>query len=135
MKPRLWLIFAAVASIASAALLRPQPEPPVQPVPIEPLPDVHVEHEYVTVPVAATRDALVATGRTPTARMRSTSMRPASVAITDGDVEDRAASPGSRSRTVSHASTRDQTLFEKARRAFMGDGRHRPEPFPRPRDN
>jgi hypothetical protein len=26
-------------------------------------------------------------------------------------------------------------LLEKARRAFIGDGRHKPEPFPRPRGN
>ena len=120
MNRSVWLIFAALAVIAAAILIQLKPERMAQAASTsEVLPYVRVQHEYVTVPVGSVntndRNRLMRT-RTP---VESPSGMPALV---------------TRRGTVQRAS-RDQTLFEKARRAFVGDGRHRPEPFPRPRDN
>ena len=124
MNRSLWLIFGALALMAAAILLRYPSEKlaAARPGP-EPEPSVRVEHELVALP--------------PIARV---SPRP----------EARRAARGDRAPTVSAAAPRttdpqapapavragrDRTMLEKARRAFVGNGRYRPEPFPRVRDN
>jgi hypothetical protein len=138
MKRSLWLIFAALALIAAAVSFRLQPEALTQAAPvIERLPDVRVQHEYVTVPVSATGDNLKVKERS---RLAQTRTMPDPLSATPTlDAETVKAEPVAiRKPAASRASNRapgDETLFAKARRAFMGDGRHRPEPFPRPRGN
>lgn len=135
MKRMLWLISGALTLVAAALLLRFQPEQLTarqQPVPTR-LPDVQVEHEFVRV----SAPKLPAIG-SDTARRTAVSAR------TVRDPEVRLHTPGPSFAASTRASSlppdvqragRDRTLLEKARRAFVGDGRHRPEPFPRVREN
>ena len=123
----LWLIFAALALIAATVLFRFQPEKLAQAAPAdaEPLPDVLVQHEYVSVTVPAAASPV---------RIRATPGSRSGIRALDDAVVDAEPAPMVKGQTVKRAS-REQTLFEKARRAFVGDGRHRPEPFPRPGGN
>ena len=134
MKRSVWLIFAALAPIAAAVLFHLQPETLTQAAPaIERLPDVRVQHEYVTVPASATGNNLKVRERTRLAETRSTpdsSPGPLNLEAETAEVE-----PAAIRKPAARRASGDETLFEKARRAFVGDGRHRPEPFPRPRGN
>jgi hypothetical protein len=136
MKRSVWLIFAALSLTAAAMAYRLEPDTLTQAAPaLERLPDVRVQHEYVTVAVPATGNNVKPKERTRLAQTRAT---PDSLASTPAlDAETAKAEPAViRKPAASRASDRaDETLFERARRAFMGDGRHRPEPFPRPRGN
>ncbi len=95
--------------------------PSATPSPAEPrpsVPSVEVRHELVAIPVPMAR-----------ALNRRAAPPPAFRAA-------------SNSRTVPRPATRqarhsppDVRLLEKARRAVVGDGRHKPEPFPRLRNN
>lgn len=78
----------------------------------EPLPAVRVKHELITVSVPA------ATAGTPIPK------RPAAATVQRAT----AAEPAERE-------LRDKGLLDKARRALIGDGTHRPEPFPRVRQH
>jgi hypothetical protein len=133
MKRSLWLIFATLTPIAAIGLFRFQPEKRSEAAPpVGRLADVRVQHDYVTVTMPVTGGPVITTLRNRLANARPAETASASRAM-DRQGETERASP-SRYRQVNPAS-RDQTLFEKARRAFVGDGRHRPEPFPRPRAN
>ena len=131
MKRATWIVVSAFTPIAVGLLLRERPEDLtlVTP-PAEHLPDVRVQHELVTVPV----DIRASNG--PARTQVAHSSAKAERALLDLEPEDEpvtaASVSGRQSSTVKRAS-RDQTLLEKARRAFVGDGRHKPEPFPRPR--
>ena len=132
MKRSLWLILATLIPIAAIGLFRFRPEKVNEGAPsFERLADVRVQHDYVTVTVPVT-GPVITSGRNRLANARPAEA-PSAVKALDRPGETERASPG-RSRPVNRAS-RDETLFEKARRAFVGDGRHRPEPFPRPRGN
>jgi hypothetical protein len=136
MKRSLWLIFAALALIAAAVLFRYQPDRLTErDTPSERLADVTVQQELVVVPVSAT-GTLVPTATGGRATLQASAKQPSGRAggPPDGESAEPAERPVTRRASVDRAS-RDQTIFEKARRAFIGDGRHRPEPFPRPRDN
>lgn len=131
MKRRLWLIFAVLVLIASAVWFRLPPDTLTQAAPaVDRLPDVRVQHEFVTVPTSPAGSTSNPQERTRLARTRAAPDSSSATATIDAQT----AEAVTRKATTSRAS-RDQTLFEKARRAFMGDGRHRPEPFPRPRGN
>ena len=133
MKRSLWLILATLTPIAAIGLFRFQPERLNEEAPSpKRLADVRVQHDYVTVTVPVTGAPVITTGRNRLANAQPPET-PSVIKAVDRQGATERASP-SRSRLVTHAS-RDQTLFEKARRAFVGDGRHRPEPFPRPRGN
>ena len=135
MKRRLWLIFTALALVAAGVLFQYGPEPVAMSAPasdVERRPAaVRVSHEFITVPIPtapASRPAGRQVRDEPSTMLADRSAGP-------GNTNERAVTPADRSSlTVGHA-TRDQSLFGKARRAFLGDGRHRPEPFPRVRDN
>ena len=133
MKRSLWLILATLTPIAAVGLFRFQPEKLSEAAPSAGrLADVRVLHDYVTVTMAVTGAPVSTTGRNRLASARSLET-PSAIGVVDREIEAERASP-SRYRPANRA-PRDQTLFEKARRAFVGDGRHRPEPFPRPRAN
>jgi hypothetical protein len=132
MKRSLWLIFATLTPIAAIGLFRFQPEKLSEAPSAGRLADVRVQHDYVTVTMPVTGGPVITTPRNRLANGRPAETPSVSRAM-DRQGETERASP-SRYRQVNRAS-RDQTLFEKARRAFVGDGRHRPEPFPRPRAN
>jgi len=85
--------------------------------PAQPLPDVRVRHSYVTVmpPAVTAMPAAVKTDRAP--------------------VRVAAAPPSRRPDPVQLATTRQVGMVAKARRALVGDGRYRPEPFPRIREH
>ena len=126
MKHGLWLIFAALAMIAATVLFRYDPEPVAAiestPVPAKPAAAVRVSHEFVTVkiPAAATtprRQPSVSHSRTVLAAHGGT-----------GSIGRRDVLKASNRDTTP---SRDGNLLEKAGRAFIGDGKYRPEPFPR----
>jgi len=129
-KRSLWIIFGVLVILAAAALFQwaqtgesvaaiDAPAPVAAPPPA--LPDVRVRHEFVTVsapsapeaPPRASR-AVASAARTPAAA------RPA---------------PGPDKPPAVRRASRDANFFERARRAVVGDGRYRPEPFPRVKDN
>jgi hypothetical protein len=150
----LWLIFAALALIAAGLLLQFHPDRLALAVPTEPqTAEVRIQHEFVRVSPAS----IVSTTTTPVRRAAAEGrdipvaedVDRMSVAPPEGSdlapplTTMRSIAPASRTmptppaRTpaVERASNRDRTLFEKARRAVVGDGRYRPEPFPRVRDH
>ena len=105
MKARKWILAASAIGVALAMpnLVRPGPRAASG---AEPEPDaraVRIEHEFITL------------ADTPTSAARTDRVMPARLSAT----------PGSR-RPV----TPPRTFAQKARRALLGDGRHRPEPFP-----
>jgi hypothetical protein len=121
-KRSLWILFLALVVLGALALFQPgsagdvvashETSPP-------PLAPVTVRHELVTVPAPA-----------PTAPPTRTAHRadpPAAPAPTLGA---RPTTAGASAPAVQPAS-RDQSFFNRARRAVVGDGRYRPQPFPR----
>jgi hypothetical protein len=86
------------------------------PVRAQPASDVQVRHELITLRVP------------PTLPPRVTSAGLASRGAP-------ARLPSSAPPQVTEPALRQTTLMQKARRALVGDGRYRPEPFPRIRDN
>ena len=154
MKRSLWLIFAALALIAAGVLLQYPPDTLAVVVPAgfeerQQRPEVRIQHEFVTV---TTNGGVAAT--TPSRREAAEIQRipiadhldtPAIHRTVRADAEgavrldrtvtppsSRVTAPSPRRPAVQRASD-DGTLLEKARRAFVGDGRYRPEPFPRVR--
>lgn len=122
MKRSLWLIFGALLLLAAVALFRAgTTEDMVAAVeaPPAPLPEVRVRHEFVTVP-------LPAAAAHPPAGVRS-GPPPARTALSKPPVGPGEAAPVRRA-------GRDAGFLERARRAVVGDGRFRPQPFPRPKD-
>lgn len=134
MKRSLWLIFAALTLIAAGVLLQYQPDRLAVAAPADvQLPDVRIQHEFVEIPAAGVVSATPAPDRR---AARTNSANPVgpdtNVAEPGGAIE---VVPASHRTPGVRPANRDRTLFEKARRAFVGDGRHRPEPFPKVRDN
>ena len=122
MKRSLWLIFGALLLLAAVALFRAgTTEDLVAAIeaPPAPLQDVQVRHEFVTVPVPAATPRTAVGARTHPPPIRTAVARP------PGGPGEPAPARGAR---------RDAGFFERARRAVVGDGRYRPEPFPRPKD-
>ena len=133
MNRTLWLILGA-AAVGLAILPLRDRDAQLKPasLPAEQLPEVRIRHEFISIP-ASSPFAL-----SPWARLRLAPVRPrpadavrAEAEDEQEDVEPAALTRRRAARLVEH----DATLFERARRAFVGDGRHRPEPFPRPRGN
>ena len=131
MQRRLWFIFAAIAMIAAIALFRYDPEPAAAlesaTVPSASPVAVRVSHEFVMVefPAPATQPV----GR-PSMSRRETivAMRAAGGPVERRDTL-KASNRGS-DPAVRPASS-DQNLLERAGRAIVGDGKYRPQPFPR----
>lgn len=122
----LWLIFGGLALLAAAVLFQSGPTgDAVARVEVTPppsvLPDVRVKHEFVEIPLPTPRTSL-ARGRqrpNPVAKKRP---QASPSAVTRPDVV----------RTAGEtASDRRPNLLIRAGRAVIGDGRYRPEPFPR----
>jgi hypothetical protein len=132
MKRGLWLIFTALAVFAATALFRYDPEPVAalesSPVPSEPPAAVRVSHEFVTVEIP--------TPAVQRLRPRSETGPQTILATHDGsDSIERRETMKAVNRVVGPAarpaSSRDQNLLARAGRALVGDGKYRPEPFPR----
>ena len=92
-----------------------------------PLPDVTVRQEFVTVSVPAVSTRSVATRNAGTRPRRSGAPAPAPATYRTAPV---AASP-----VVRRAAAGAESFFDRARRAVVGDGRYRPQPFPRVKDD
>jgi hypothetical protein len=121
-KRSLWVIFGVLVVLATVALFQwaqegesvaaidsPAPLPAA-------LPDVRVRHEFVTVPVPSRPE-----NPAPVRTARSLGLEPAAAR----PIAAPTAAPAVR------RASRDASFLEKARRAVVGDGRYRPEPFPR----
>lgn len=111
------LLFAGVVLIFRESDGRAEAPPGVTPPTPEPVQSVEVEHTLVTAelvaqPAASTR-SIPARAARPSALRRHTAPR------------------------VALAATREKptSLAEKTRRAILGDGRHKPQPFPRINNN
>jgi hypothetical protein len=121
MKRGVWLILAALAVISATAPFHYMPEPvgvieSAPPAGPTPPPAVRVSHEFVTVEIRP-RTSLAAN------RPGAKPSRPAGAPKTA--THDPAP-------TVRRGS-RDRNLLERAGRVLIGDGKYRPEPFPRVR--
>ena len=105
MKARNWLLAASAIGVALAMpnMVRPVPEAAASPEPEPEARAVHIEHEFITLADIAPPPQKP--DRVVAARFHSTAASPRPV-------------------------TPPRTLAQKARRALLGDGRHRPEPFP-----
>jgi hypothetical protein len=127
----LWLIFGGLALLAAAVLFRSGPAgdaaarveaPPAAP---SVLPNVRVKHEFIEVPLPTPRTSLA---RSP--------QRSAPVAKTRPQVAPRVRATADGVR-IANAVSKDEpserraSLLVRAGRAIVGDGKHRPEPFPR----
>lgn len=106
-----WIAAAIVTAAGATALLagKQAPDADIQagtPAVIrhEPARDVRVRHEFVRIPLPPVAPRLEARAAAPAAPRRA---RPA------------------------RAEADDEALLSKARRVLVGDGRYRPEPFPR----
>lgn len=124
----LWLTFGGLA-LAVAALFRPGPEDVAAradvALPPSELADVRVKHEIIEIPIAPPPTALARrslrspagapTERTPPPRSDSTPD-----AVRTARADDAADDSG-----------RSDNVLLRAGRAIVGDGKHRPEPFPR----
>ena len=132
MKRSLWVIFGILVLLAAAVLLdvgrrddtefdAPNDGVPLSASPPASLPDVRVRHEFVTIsttPVNWQRAARPpATARPSTDALRT----PAPAQPPPAPAVARAGE--------------DLGLLERAGRAVIGDGRYRPEPFPRIKRN
>jgi hypothetical protein len=126
----LWSIFGGLALLAAAVLFRSSPagdaaarvEAPPAP---RLLPDVRVKHEFIEIPI---RTPPTLQARSPQRSASAERMRPEAPprvpARTDAI---RTASAVSRD----EPSDRRASLLVRAGRAIVGDGKYRPEPFPR----
>ena len=100
-------------------------EEPVPPPSV--LPDVRVRHEFIEIPIAPARTAVARGGER--ARTPSTKTPRRAPGVTPGpDVVRMADAVTSRK---ADAPDRGANLLVRAGRAIVGDGKHRPEPFPR----
>ena len=111
------LLFAGVVLIFRGSDGRAEAPPRVTPPTPEPVQSVEVEHTLVTAelvapPAASTRGVPARSARPPAPRRHAAT-------------------------SVAFAATREKptSLAEKTRRAIVGDGRHKPQPFPRINNN
>ena len=120
MKTRLWILLALVAVVVGGVAVLPRHDRAREPVgaaAAEPLPSVTVRHDLIVVPASPERAAVA--------------VRPVRAAM---PVRHAAAAPPSAAR-VWRTPAAERGLFGRARRAVVGDGRYRPEPFPRLKGN
>lgn len=125
MKARtIWLISGA-AAVAATLLLWPARHTtgPLDASPLAaadaPAPTVQVQHEFIALDATPVRIERPAPGGT-----KSAAAEPAAPA----DVKTPA-------RPTARRARHDTGVIERARRALVGDGKYRPEPFPTVRDN
>ena len=125
----LWLTFMGLALLASTVLFRsgptgdalanvePTPPPSV-------LPDVRVKHEFVTIPLPPTPSTSLAhrsESSAPAVKKRAeASSRARADVVRTANLAGKAGAPD-----------RQDNLLIRAGRAVIGDGKYRPEPFPR----
>lgn len=111
MKRTFWIAVALVAAVTTVVLVREQQRLAGSAsggavLGSQPMADVQVRHEFVTVAAPAPAPLLETRSVTP--------------------------GPAAPRRTDRQGSIRqNEALLSRARRAFLGDGRYRPEPFPR----
>jgi hypothetical protein len=121
-KRSLWIIFGVLVVLATVALfqwaqegesvaaIEPAAQPPAA------LPDVRVRHEFVTVSVPSRPQNPSPVRTVRSSGGKSGAARP---------IASPTAAPAVR------RASRDASFLERAGRAVIGDGRYRPEPFPR----
>src|SRR5918993_1135150 len=117
MSRRIWTATALIAGTGAAALLLSQPHAsdartPETVVTARPSPDVRVQHDFITI--APARPGPVSRPRLPSGSLSASAWRP------------QASRPRARRSPAS-----EPALLAKVGRAVAGNGRHRPEPFPR----
>ena len=119
----MWIGVVLVAALAAGSLLLRQPPLPLPQADLEaaptspgPVQSVQVRHELVVVPVAS---ALKGTGARSPREVNSLAVSASNRAPVSG--------PRQQTRRA------EAPLLAKVRRAVAGDGRYRPEPFPRVR--
>lgn len=134
MKRGVWLILAALAVISATAPFHYMPEPvgvieSAPPAGPTPPPAVRVSHEFVTVEIPPPE------GRANAPRVIGP--RTSLAANRPGAKPSR---PAGAPKTATHdpaptvrRGSRDRNLLERAGRVLIGDGKYRPEPFPRVR--
>ena len=139
---RWWLLMAAGAVSALVLLQVTRPDPGV-PAPPNPTPDVDettVAEAQPEPPIAVEPEPFVAVQQVlieapyvhGTLPSITPAHRPAGTNTGRQVSSSRVAGPSSR---PSAAGQPPPQLFDRAKRAFLGNGRHRPEPFPRVKDN
>lgn len=126
MKARtIWLISGAGAVAAMLLLwparhtIRPIEGSSVVAADNGPAPAVQVQHEFIALDATPVRIERPAPGATKSAAAAPT--EPADVTT--------------RARPAARRARHDAGVVERARRALVGDGKYRPEPFPTVRDN
>ena len=95
------------------------------------LPDVRVRHEFIEIPVAPPRTAVARGGERASTVPKKTPRRAPSAAPARDVVRTADASPSSKV----NPPERGANLLVRAGRAIVGDGKNRPEPFPRIKKN
>lgn len=124
MKRSLWLIFVALVLITAGIRFQYEPEKLAIAAPLDAtLPEIRVQHEFVYIP--KTDHAFV-----PREANRRAATEPHSVVTPSPRPIHKAPAAAATRPTVQRAN-RERTILEKAGRALLGDGRYRPEPFPR----
>lgn len=132
-----WWLLSAIGAVSALVLIqfpwpdRPAASPRHQASPdgveAQPQPDVRVEHVLVEAELVKPAQAPQAARPDPTVLANGRTTPPAGWAH---------ASTRSSEAVLHRAqTTTPPPLFERAKRAFLGNGRHRPEPFPRVKDN
>ncbi|HVJ26551.1 MAG TPA: hypothetical protein VM493_03380 [Vicinamibacterales bacterium] len=119
MSRKIWTAAALLAGTGAAALLLSQPHAsdartPDTVVTATPSRDVRVQHEFITI--APARPAPVIRSRPSGASLSASATRSLTVPA-----------------RPPHSPSSEPALLAKVGRAVTGDGRHRPEPFPRVR--
>jgi|SRR5687768_1610251 hypothetical protein len=132
-----WWLLSAVGAMSAVVLLqlsRPDPAPASPQADrssgtaeAQPLPAVRVEQRLVEADLVEAPQPETGVVAAPASVSRA-------VGTSGGTawVPPRAASVSS---TRSQQASATSPMFERAKRAFLGDGRHRPQPFPRVKDN
>lgn len=124
----LWLMFMGLALLAAVVLFRSGPTGDAlasveSTPPPSVLPDVRVKHEFVAIPLPpppATSLADRSEGTAPAAKKRREASSSRPDVVRTANLASRAGAPD-----------RQDNLLIRAGRAVIGDGKHRPEPFPR----
>jgi hypothetical protein len=132
-----WWLLSAIGAVGAVVLLQlsrpdsppaaPKTESPTPTTEAQPLPAVQVERLLIRADLVPSAEpevepvvAAVSLGRPDGA---------------NGGADWARTRAGSPSSTRSHDTKAPPPVLERAKRALLGDGRHRPEPFPRVKDN